>query len=100
MRQSEAVIVKAILAYLNALPRTKAVKTHGSNFGEVGTPDLDGCTNGKCLKLEVKVPGEDATPIQQHRLAQWAAVGAVTGVVHSVEETQHLLFPSKEGVVR
>lgn len=57
---------------------------------EEGTPDLDICIGGVCVKIEVKQPGEQPEPIQALRLRQWKEAGAVTGCCHSVDEAMEL----------
>ena len=51
-----------------------------------GTPDLCGCLHGRFFALEVKLPGEDPTPVQLERHAELRRAGAVVTVVHSVTE--------------
>lgn len=79
--------IRAVLKRLGA----KTVKFHGSGFTEEGTPDVLGCYKGRALALEIKLPGEEATPIQLKRLAEWRTAGAIVGVVHSIEELRNLL---------
>jgi len=88
---SEAAIVKAILRYLNSLPCCLARKRWGGGMGVAGEPDIDACLRGLSLQLEVKRPGEKATPLQLKRLEQWRQAGALTAVVTSVEEVKTLL---------
>ena len=42
-------------------------------MGVAGEPDIDACLRGRSLQLEVKRPGERATPLQEKRLAEWRA---------------------------
>ncbi len=88
---SEKAIVKAILAYLNSLPGCLARKRWGGGMGVAGDPDIDACLRGRSVQLEVKRPGEKATPLQLMRLDEWRRAGAITGVVTSVEEVKALL---------
>src|ERR1041385_7030855 len=88
---SESAIVKAILAYLNSLPECLARKRWGGGMGVAGEPDIDACLRGRSLQLEVKRPGQKATPLQVKRLEQWRHAGALVGVVTSVEEVKALL---------
>ena len=88
---SEGAIVKAILRYLNSLPGCLARKRWGGGMGVAGEPDIDACLRGRSLQLEVKRPGEKATPLQLKRLEQWRQAGALTAVVTSVEEVKTLL---------
>ncbi len=88
---SEGAIVKAILRYLNSLPCCLARKRWGGGMGVAGEPDIDACLSGRSVQLEVKRPGEKATPLQLKRLEQWRQAGALTAVVTSVEEVKILL---------
>ena len=60
-------------------------------MGVAGEPDIDACLRGRSVQLEVKRPGEKATPLQLKRLEQWRQAGALTAVVTSVEEVKTLL---------
>jgi hypothetical protein len=88
---SERAIAKAILAYLNSLPDCLARKRWGGGMGVAGDPDIDACLRGRSVQIEVKRPGEKATPLQVKRLAEWLQAGALVGVVTSVAETRALL---------
>ena len=86
-------VVVPILNYLNSLPNTKAINTHGSVFFERGTPDILGAINGRMLVLEAKrSTKERARKIQEWRLAEWRQAGAIIGVVSSVEEVKKILL--------
>lgn len=78
--------MRAILAALNARPRTKAIKIHGNVFTEAGTPDVLGCDERGLFAIEVKLPGGKVTVIQAKRLEEWAAAGARAGVATTVDE--------------
>lgn len=62
------------------------LKVTGGVRQKTGQPDLDICLAGRTIKDELKAPGEEATKLQTHRLKQWAAAGAITGVFGSVED--------------
>lgn len=85
----ESSIAQAIIKYIRKLPRSHAEKTHGSTF-KSGQPDIDAVIAGRAVKLEVKRPGNDATPLQRRILETWASAGCVTGVVTSVEDVKAL----------
>lgn len=91
----ESTLTKAILAMVKARrqagARIKAVKIHGSQYMEAGTPDIDLCFNGRAFKLEAKTGKGKTTPIQDRRLREWNDAGAVTGVVRSVADVEELL---------
>lgn len=89
----EKSIVRDIIKYLNSLPECRARKVPG-NERISGEPDIDAVLNGKSLKLEVKRPepyGSPVTALQAATLAKWAAVGAITGVVRSVQDVKELI---------
>ena len=88
---SESSVVRRILKALNALPRCRAVKTHGSVYGRRGTPDLDIVYHGQAYKLEAKRPGQEPTPLQRYEMRLWAEAGAITGVVTSPAEALAML---------
>lgn len=84
-----------IAAYVRRLARSgvpiKAIKYHGGPFGEAGTPDWHITLRGRSYWIEAKVGDNDLTPIQAERLRQWAAAGAVTAVVRSVDDLARIL---------
>lgn len=90
---SEARLVRAILAALNARPHTKAIKIHGNAYTEAGTPDVLGCDQRGAFAIEVKRPGERVKPggIQEKRLAEWAVAGARVGVATTVDEATKIV---------
>lgn len=70
----------------------KVIKIHGSAYQEVGTPDLLGAVPPDIhFFVELKNPGEEATPIQLYRLMQWAKLGFKTAVVERPGELRHLI---------
>lgn len=85
-------VVAPILKYLNSLPHSKAINIHGSVFSERGSPDVIGCVNGRMVAFECKrdetEPLED---IQEWRLSEWIAAGAVVGGVSSVNDVDLIL---------
>ena len=93
----EKTIVNSILKALRALPRCKALKMHGNQYTEKGTPDIIGCINGQAFALEVKRPGGKTTKIQDIRLAEWMVAGAITAVVTSVDQALAALGGIKGG---
>jgi hypothetical protein len=71
---------------LRSVPELVARKRWGSEMAAAGDPDLTGCFRGRHFELEVKAPGGRLTRIQEVRLEEWRAAGAVVGVVHSAGE--------------
>jgi hypothetical protein len=92
MMQPEAKIVKKIQDRI-AERGGRSFKIWGSDggFQEIGIPDLLVCYQGFFLGLEVKQPGEKASPIQRQVLKTIEAAGGVARVVCSVEEVDEIL---------
>ncbi len=87
----ESSIVAAITRALKSVPSLVVRKRWGSEMAAAGDPDLTGCYRGHHFELEVKAPGGRTTRIQEIRLEEWRAAGAITGVVHSAEEALSVL---------
>ncbi|MBM3744574.1 MAG: VRR-NUC domain-containing protein [Acidobacteria bacterium] len=88
----ESTLVRQIVAALRATPGVVVRKRHGSSWSVAGDPDLYGSFRGRHFEIEVKRPGADGpTPLQQTRLQQWAAVGALVGVARSVDEALRIV---------
>ena len=106
---SERTLVNSILRNLKVLDSCYAFKVHGSLFGHP-QPDIIGSYQGRALAFEVKRPGTPKgvravprivqgkpTKLQDRALEQWAAAGAITGVVFSWEQVKELLDAQKIG---
>ncbi len=88
----ETALAAEIVRALRALPGVTVRKRHGSAWGVAGDPDLYGSINGRHFEIEVKRSGVDGpTPLQQARLRQWAATGALVGVARSVEDALRIV---------
>lgn len=82
----ETTLAKKVLDYLNSLPECKAIKIHGNMYTQTGTPDIVGCIKGRMFLFELKVPGNKPTEIQERRLREWRAAGALAEVIYSMGE--------------
>jgi hypothetical protein len=65
--------------------------------GDVGTPDLLVCYQGRFFGMEVKQPKNYPTKIQRHRLEQIALAGGVGVVVRSVDDALSALEQPPKG---
>lgn len=83
-------VVVPVLRWLNSLEGCRAINVHGGIYTERGTPDIMGVYRGRGFLLEAKATGGRLSALQRVRLRQWAAAGAKTAVVHSLEEVQRL----------
>lgn len=86
----ESSIVKSIITTLHERG-IWAVKVHGGPTQVRGLPDIVAICSGIAIGLEVKRLGGQPTAIQKYNLDKMAEAGAVTGCVHSVEESLELL---------
>ena len=73
------------------LPRLRAeggwwVKIHGGAFQATGIPDIIGCWKGRFVAIELKVPGESPSGIQQEVMDLLFLAGARVGLATTVEE--------------
>ena len=82
----ETSITRKIMETLNQMENCRAMKLHGNQFTINGTPDILCVRNGKAFFIEVKRPGNKATPKQLFELRKWASAGAMGAVVYSVDE--------------
>ena len=81
----ESVITGKILKYLNGLIGCYARKVPGGFFSS-GWPDIVGCYAGRAFLIEVKVPGNKTTVLQDAELNRWGAAKARTLVAYSVDD--------------
>jgi hypothetical protein len=84
-------IVDSIVKYLRTVPGCAVRKRHGTAFGVAGDPDLYGTLNGRHFELEVKRVGNPPTALQERRIEEWRAAGAIVGVVHGLDEARAVL---------
>ncbi len=68
-----------------------AEKLHGGPWQRAGMPDILAVMNGCALFIEVKVPGNRATPIQEHVMKEIRASGGWAGVMYGPDDLNHLL---------
>lgn len=66
-------------------------KVHGSQFQPAGIPDIVGVYRGTFIACESKMPGNEPSRIQLHRIAQITAAGGRVVVAYSVEDAIQLL---------
>lgn len=91
-RDEYTAVVVPILKFINSLPNGKAINIHGSVYSERGTPDVIGCIGGRAVAFECKRDEtEEPRKIQQWRLSEWLASGAVVGSVSDLEHVKLIL---------
>jgi hypothetical protein len=89
-------VSKPAIDAINARPRAKAIKLHGSVYMEAGTPDELAVVDGTPYLLESKLRGGVLSPIQRKRLLEWHNAGAVVGVIHSKAEALAIIDGDEE----
>lgn len=90
MTQPEGRLSRRILQALRARGAF-AFKVHGGPTMMAGLPDIVGVYRGYSIWLEVKMPGEEPTPIQRQRIQQIRKAGGDAFVVYSVEDAVRVL---------
>lgn len=82
----ESTLQRKILKALK--PHGFFVVIHGGPYQRVGLPDIIGCSRGRFVGLEVKLPGEPhpPTPSQLQVLKEITRAGGIAAVVHSEQE--------------
>lgn len=89
----ESALVKKLMARLKAAGWW-CVKIHGGPYQRAGLPDIWAVKAGRLLCIEAKRPGERATKLQEHTLAELSAAGATTAVISSIDELDDLIRPN------
>lgn len=87
--QAESRIARGVTAAIAALGG-RAIKTHGSAYSRLGTPDVLGCIDGRMYALEVKTATGRASERQLFELRQWQDAGAVAAVVRGPSDVFRL----------
>lgn len=85
MPKPETNLVKKIMVWLEA-DGGWWMKVHGSPFQKAGVPDIIGCYKGRFTGIEVKMPGNKPTLIQEKMIELLKKAGANVGIAYSVEE--------------
>ena len=98
---AEGTLQSKILKYLNSRPDCIAENVSG-NANQSGRADINACYKGKCLKLELKDPETGYKPSKKQLLylKKWAAAGAITKVIYSLEEVEKLLKEINDEISR
>ena len=86
----ESALQRKIIAYLRGRG-AYVFKAVGSAYQQVGTPDLLVCWHGRFIGLELKIPGMDATPMQEHEIHKIREAGGCGVVITSVKDLEVIL---------
>lgn len=89
---SEYTLSKRIVDWINSHPYAHARKVHSGKYDGKGEPDILACINGRMVVIETKLPkGGRPLPIQEFKLAQWRAAGAIAFWVRSLAQVEEAL---------
>ena len=88
----ETRLTSSILKELNALTDTLAIKIHGNEYTRTGEPDVIGTHKGIPFALEIKIEGNNPTPIQIIRLWEWKQAGARIGAVRTIHQALEVVM--------
>ncbi len=94
MEKPEGAITAGVMELLGTVPFSEVVKIKGGSAQESGLPDvLFTCRapGGRAVWIEVKAPGEKPRKLQAYKLERWKRAGAISLVVHSVDELEVIL---------
>lgn len=89
--RNENALVNGVLDLIRSMDEAWARKVHGSPFQDAGEPDIDACLRGRAVKIELKMPGAEPTPIQYASLRRWERAGALAFWATSVDEVRAFL---------
>lgn len=78
---NESALTREVVKRLNQMPLCFASKVHGGPHQRKGLPDITGCYEGAFFGIEMKLPGNKPTPIQQAVLDKIKVAGGLVGVV-------------------
>ena len=89
----ESALQKKIQKYLkDNLHNAVVWKNHGNQYSVIGLPDIMCVYREKLVCIEVKIPGNKPTKLQEITLKKLSDAGAITGVAYSVEDVKQLLI--------
>ena len=92
----ESVLQRKIQKYLkDNLPNAVVWKNHGNQYSVIGLPDIMCVYEGKIICIEVKVPGNVTTKLQEVTLKKLKESGAITGVAYSIKDVEKILEANK-----
>lgn len=92
----ESALQRKIQKYLkDNLPNAVVWKNHGNQYSVTGLPDIMCVYEEKIICIEVKMPGNTPTKLQEITLKKLKEAGAITGIAYSIEDVQKILENNK-----
>ena len=90
MKKPETKLGEKVDLYLLAKGGTW-LNIHGGPMQKSGWPDRIGCYKGCFIGIELKVPGKEATALQNRRLKQIRENGGLTAVCKTLDEVKNFI---------
>lgn len=84
---SETTHTRKVLHWLSGIG-AYAIKIHGHEMQESGIHDILGCFEGKFFSIEMKMPGNKASKLQEYHAERIELSGGLATVAHNLEEVQ------------
>lgn len=94
--EPESSITERALSWLNSQPSTFARKRHTGVMGTGGHPDIEACSAGRSIQIEMKRVGAKPEPRQFAQLRVWQNAGALVGWASSLLHVQQLMAKRDE----
>lgn len=92
----ENTLQRKIQKYLkDNLPNSVVWKNHGNQYSVIGLPDIMCVYKGKIICIEVKMPANKPTKLQEVTLKKLSEAGAITGVAYSIKDVEDILIKNK-----
>ncbi len=85
---SETAHTRKVLKWLNGIGASYAIKIHGHEMQESGILDIIGCFEGKFFSIEMKMPGNKASKLQEYHMERITAAKGFAFVAYNLEEVQ------------
>jgi hypothetical protein len=85
-------LTNKIIKCLNSLPQTFAFRVEQRPGMSRGVSDILCCHAGKLLAIEVKLPGNKATPLQENFMKKIKEAGGKAFVAYSLEQLDNEWF--------
>lgn len=79
---------RRVLQWLNQDVGAYAINIHGHEMQESGVLDIMGCFEGKFFSIEMKIPGNKPSKLQEYHMERITAAKGFTFVAYSLEEVQ------------
>lgn len=92
----ESDLQRKIQKYLkDNLPESVVWKNHGNQYSVMGLPDIMCIHKGKMICIEVKMPGNKPTKLQEVTLQKLKEAGAIVGIAYSIQDVKEILKNTK-----